>query len=347
MRLPVIALLGSLGVSLAGTVAAQPLATESAKLGEVPRERVFDAVIEAVNQSTVNAQTSGRVTELLFDVDDYVDKGEVLIRFRAKEQGARLEAAEASLREAQARLAQARKEYARIEEIYAEKLVAKTKMDEASADLSAARARLNAARARVDEAREGLEHTVVRAPFSGIVVERHVELGETASPGQPLMTGLSLDHLRAVVHLPQSMMPAVRRFDSGDLVLEDGKRVGVDELVIFPYADPATHTFKVRLELPQGIENLFPGMLVKAAFPVDREQALTVSAASVVRRSEVTGVYVVDDQGRVGLRHVRLGKTHGDRVRVLAGLEAGEQVALDPIQAGIALKRQRRANEAS
>ena len=85
-------------------------------------EWLTDAVVEAVNQSTLSAQTSGRITEILFDVDDFVNKGEVLIRFSDKEQKAALARANSQLNEAQARLEQADKEYARISAIYEKKL---------------------------------------------------------------------------------------------------------------------------------------------------------------------------------------------------------------------------------
>jgi len=188
-----------------------------------------------------------------------------------------------------------------------------------------------------------LDHTVVRAPYSGIVVKRHVELGETANVGQPLMTGLSLEHLRATVALPQGMVQQVRANDKAFVVLPGPvhKRLEADKLVVFPYADPVSHTFKVRVNLPQGISGLYPGMLIKVGFVTGTTRALLIPAAAVVYRSEVTGVYVVSPKGQVALREIRLGRRYGDKQYiVLAGLQQGERVALDPIQAGVYLKKQ-------
>jgi RND family efflux transporter MFP subunit len=320
--------------------------TETVRQQPIPIERNFDARIEAVHQSTVSAQTSGRITEVLFDVDDYVEKDAVLLRFSDKEQKARLNSAQASLREAQANYDLAAQELKRIQTVYAKKLVAKSALDKAEADHKAALARLNAARARVDEAAEQMQHTVVRAPYSGIVVKRHVEPGETANPGQPLMTGLSLEHLRAIVDLPQSLVEIVRKKQAQIYaLLPDHSRhqIAAENTIVFPYADPATHTFRLRLQLPEGISGLYPGMLIKVAISTGLEPRITVPDQAVVFRSEVTAVYTVDDKQRIGMRQIRLGKrVNGGRLEVLAGLREGERIALDPIQAGALLKQQAR-----
>ena len=193
------------------TAAAEGLAWYSVEAVPVPVEAVLEGEVEAVSQATVTAQTGGEVREILFDVDDYVEKGSVLLRMRDREQRARVEQAEARLAEAEARLAEARAEHERVRRIFERKLVARSAMDRAEAALRAAEARAEQARAALAEAREQLEHTVVRAPYSGWVTERHIEVGEIAAPGRPLLTGVSLERLRVVTHVPQRHLAAVRR----------------------------------------------------------------------------------------------------------------------------------------
>ncbi len=298
----------------------------------VIKDRSFDAVIEAVRQSTVSAQTSGRIIEINFDVDDYVTQGDVLLRFTDREQRARLD-------EAKARFTEAQKEYARVKGAYDKEALPKAALDKATADLQAARSRAR-------EAREQFEHTVVKAPFSGIVRERHVEMGETANLGQSLMTGLSLDELRATAEIPQSVINRVRAYGKARIVVpdQDDRSVDVSGLTIFPYAHSSTHSFKVRADLPPKQAGLFPGMFVKLVFVIGEEKRLLVPARAVVYRSEVRAVYVIDEDGTVSFRQVRIGRVLKDEevIEVVAGLEDGERVALDPVQAGIRLKQQRR-----
>jgi RND family efflux transporter MFP subunit len=308
------------------------LATELA-----PRERVWDGVVEAVDQATLSAQTAGRVVELPFDVDDYVPAGAVVVRFTDVEQQAAQRQARAQFAAAEAAAREAEADFTRVEGIYARKLVARAQLDAATARRDSARAALEAARAAVRSSSEQVDYTVIRAPYSGIVVRRHVQVGESVRPGQPLISGISLGRLRVQVEVPQSDVGPIRASQRAALVLDDGaRRIDAREVVVFPYADPATHTFKVRVELPEAETGLSPGMTVKVAFAVGEAPRLLLPATAVVRRGEIAGAYVVDEAG-VGLRQLRLGHRFGDRYEVLAGLSAGDRVALDPLAAGRAL----------
>ncbi len=323
----------------AWSASAAELPATRARMATVDAELMLDAVVEAVNRSTVSAQISARVVELPFDVDDYVEQGDVIVRFRDTEQKARLEGARANLEESRAGLAQARAQFERFRDLREKQLVSQSQMDQALADYRSAQAREEAARAAVAEAQERMEHTVVRAPYSGIVVERHVEIGETASRGQPLMTGLSLEHLRAVAEVPQRHIGALRTHREARVILPDGSSIEAAALRIFPYASEQTHTFRVRVSLPEGRHGVYPGMLVKVAFVSGRSERLVVPAGAVVTRSEVTAVYVQDGDGDLHFRQIRVGTPYADgQVPVLAGLEAGETVVTDPVAAGVALK---------
>ena len=326
--------------------AASGLATVVVQRARVPRETSFDGSIEALNQSTVAAQTSGRVVELPYDVGDYVEQGAVIVRFTATEQRARQRALDASAAEAQARLAEAQLAFDRAKDVYAKRLIATAQYDKAQADLDAARARADSTRAQLAEAREGVGYTTIVAPYAGIVVARHVQLGETVSPGKPIMTGLSLEHLRVVVEIPQQHIGPLRRHRKARVILPDGRAVDATALRIPPSADPATHSFRVLVDLPTEDHGVYPGTLVKVAFVSGEDESLLLPAGAVVLRGELTAAYVVDAGGRISLRYLRIGTPASDgRVPVLAGLGGGERVALDPIAAGIAYKSQRSAGD--
>jgi RND family efflux transporter MFP subunit len=317
----------------------------------VPREYRLDGVVEAVNRTTVSAQTQGQVEEILYDVDDFVEKGEIIARLRDNEHRARVAQAAAELKSATAELSRAEDEFARIEGLYENKNVSESEMDRAEAELASAEARLDAAQASLEQAQEQLQYTRIRAPYSGIVTNRHVELGEIASPGQPVMTGISLEELRVTVDVPQSVIPAVRKIGEVNVYLPHGLEetkpdvtvVQPERITVFPYADMGSNTFRVRLDLPGELADLFPGMFVKTGFVTGKKEELTVPKAAVVYRSEVTGVYVVEPEGDVHFRQIRVGRKHGDELVVLSGLMPGETVALDPIAAGVMLKAQARA----
>lgn len=324
------------------------LATAEVRQVVVPRVFRLDGTVEAVHKSTISAQTSGQIEAIYHDVDDLVEKGTLLVKLKDTEQQAALRKSEAELRAAQAMLKDAESAYRRIKDLYDRGLVAKSELDTAQASLKTAAAKLDAARAALQQAREQLSYTRVTAPYSGIVTERHVQVGEVAHPGTPLMSGISLEKLRVSVDVPQSLIVPIRKQRKGGVELPDGRWLEVSELTIFPFADPASNTFKVRLMLPSGLKDLFPGMLVKSAFETGRMPVLVVPSEAVAYRSEVTAIYVVDEEGRISFRHLRLGGALGEEYRiVLAGLQVGDRVALDPVQAGVQLKNQRKSQEAA
>lgn len=328
-------LLAACGGEPAAPAAAPPVPFETIAVAprESARERAWDGVVEAVNKATLSAQTRGRVLELPFDVNDYVEAGQVVVRFTDVEQVSAQRRAEAALNAAQADYTEAEAAFRRTEELVAKQLLARAALDQARARRDATRAVLESARAGVSEAGEQVDYTVIRAPYSGILTERHVEVGEAVQPGQPLVSGLSLQKLRVNVEVPQSDVAAIRQYGDATVILPGGGRVPADQVIVFPYADPATHSFQVRVELDGAETGLQPGMTVKVAFKTGEARHLWVPVSALVTRSEVTAVYVVGADNRVVLRQVRLGHRREDEVEVLAGLAEGERIAADPLEA--------------
>ena len=295
---------------------------------KVKQERLFDGLVEAVHKATVSAQTSGRVSKIYFDVNDFAKKGDVLLRIRDKDQ-------KASLKVAQADFNHAETEFRRVEELYRKQLIAKSMVDRAESQLKSTAARL-------EQAQENLERTVVRAPYSGILVKRHIEVGETVHTGVALFTGLSLETLRVAVNLPQDIINVVREHKSARVLLnKEEKSLQGTTMIISPYADENTHTFLVRVNLAAGDHGLYPGMAVKVAFVTGEMHKLLVPRSAIAQRSEVTAVYVMDDQQKLSMRHIRAGANiENGMTEVLSGLQENERVMTDPVEAVSYLKEQ-------
>lgn len=313
-----------------GAGAPDQLQVVAVERSELQETLVLDGVIEAVQQSTVSAQTSGTVRALPFDVDDSVAAGDLIVQLDSSEQRARVNQAQAGRNEARATLDDARQRFKRVERVHERGLVSRQEFDQARNNLAGARARLERAEAALAEAREQLGYTRIVAPYGGILTERHVAVGESVNPGQALLSGLSLEQLRVVVDLPQQYANLARRDRQATVMLADGRALETGEMTFYPYADPATHTFRLRMRLNEPNGALFPGMLVKVGIPVARREVLWVPASSLIRRSELRAVFVRDAQGRPRLRQVRTGSEQDGRLEILAGLNEGEQVFVHP-----------------
>ncbi|HUW54023.1 MAG TPA: efflux RND transporter periplasmic adaptor subunit [Rhodanobacter sp.] len=318
--------------------AAPALASLVVHAEQARREQVWDGVVEAVNQVTLAAQTNARVLELPYDVNDLVPAGAVLVRFTDVEQKSARNAAQAQIASAQATYDEALASYRRFAAIYAKGYVATAQLDQQRARRDAALAALQSARAQREQAGQQVDYTVLRAPYAGVITHRFVHVGQAVQAGppspQPLIAMESLDQLRVNVQVPQSAIEAIRRFHAADILPGDGggRRIPASEVSVFPYADPATHTFDVRLQLPGDKTGLYPGMTVKVAFATGQTQRLLVPASALVQRGEILGVYVLGQHG-VMLRQLRTGHRYGGQVEVLAGLGDGERIATDPVAA--------------
>lgn len=342
----VVALTACGGGTTATTAAASPQLETIVVGSGADAGRGWDGVVEAVRQVSLAAQTSGRVASMEADIGDRVVAGQVLLRITAVEQRAATASARAQLRSAEAAAAEAEANYRRFEALAPSRYVSRAQIDQARAARDVAVAAREAAREQLARIGQQVDYTVVRAPYDGVVSARQVEPGETVVPGQPLMTVHAPDALRIEVDVPQSVAGAIRRKSEATVLLDDGRRASVAGVVVYPGADPATHSITVRVMLPPLDPPPAPGTSARIVFPVaGGETVPRIPATTLVQRGEVSAVYVLDGPA-LTLRQVRLGSRIGNEVEVLSGLKPGERVAADPVAAGQALAALRAAGAA-
>ena len=337
---PLLALVAACGDAPPAAPATPPgpaLAAAVADLKEIDTAVTAEAVVEAVRQSTVSAQVSGRIVDIRFDVGDRVERGAVILRIDERAASQAVAATEAQAREAEAALVNARAQLERTRQLLAQKFVSQAALDKAEADHKAAEARFKATLAGAGAAATERSFATIVAPYSGIVSARHVQLGEMAAPGKPLLTGFDPTTLRVVATVASAQVPAIQAGARARIEIPSlGRWVDVKSVTVVPSADPRTHTTAVRLDLPADVRGLLPGVFARAHFVTGRSPRLVVPKSAVIRRSEVTGVYVIDEKGAPRLRQVRLGTASDETVvEGLAGLRAGEKVATDPVKAGM------------
>ncbi len=296
----------------------------------------FDGVVEAVRQTVVAAQVQGAVVALAVKVGDVVKPGQVLARIdaRAAEQSAA--ASEAQVQAARALLDAATTEFGRQKKLFEMKYVSQAALERAESQFKNTQAQVAAQIAQAGAARTESTFYVVKAPYGGVVSEVPVALGDMAMPGRALLTIYDPAALRVTASVPQSDLA---RMVAGQPVRvqfpglpAERQWVAPVRVNVLPTADPATHTSQIRADLPVTAERLAPGTFARVWLPTQggNGSRLYVPAKAVVRRAEMTGLYVIGPDGNPVLRQVRLGRAQNDTVEVLTGVSAGERVALDP-----------------
>ena len=344
-----------LGITLAALgaawlpAAAATLATVEARAGSASNATAFDGVVEAVRQTVVAAQVPGAVVLLAVKVGDTVAAGQVLLRLDARAADQTAAAGDAQVQAARAALDVAAKTFARQRQLFQQNYISAAALEQAEAQFKATQAQVDAQLAQAGAARTQTGFYVVRAPFAGVVSEVPVQLGDMAMPGRPLVTVYDPAALRVTAAVPQTVAQrlaagALPRIEFPGLPAAQ-QWVQPRQAQVLPTVDAATHTVQMRADLPAGLAALSPGMYARLWLPVaaggtsaaGAPAALSVPLAAVVRRAELTGVYVLDAAGKPLLRQVRLGRTEGSTVEVLSGLMPGERVVTDPQAAARAL----------
>jgi RND family efflux transporter MFP subunit len=319
-----------------------PTAQASARVEyrDLQRVAAAEGVVEAVRQSTLAAQVAGRVVSLKVKAGDAVSAGQVLAQIDARSAVQAEAASQSQVREARANLANVKAKYERSRQLFAQKFISQAALDQAEAEYVAAQEQTSAAIANASQAATSTSFTAIIAPYSGVVASTEVEVGDMATPGRALLTVFDPRELRVTATLPQAVLARAQL--GAPITVEIptlDRTLTARGVVVVPVADTRTHTTRVRLALPEAA-GLLPGQYARALFVTGRTRALTIPAVAVLRRSEVTAVYVLDESGSARLRQVRLGEPAGEGlVEVLAGLAPGERVSLEPVRAGIEASR--------
>lgn len=299
----------------------------------------FDGVVEAVRQSVIASQVAGAIVQLDARAGDAVKAGQVLLRIDARAADQNAAAGDAQVAAARAALEAATRQYDRQKQLFAQHYISQAALDNAESEFKATRAQVAAQLAQAGAARTQSGFFVVRAPYAGVIADVPVTLGDMAMPGRALLTIYDPSALRITVAVPQTVVAQIVAGQALRAELPglppDRRWVTPARVQVLPTVDAATHTVQMRLDLPAGLDGVGPGMFARVWLPLPAggthgdAVSLMVPVQAIVRRAEMTGLYVLDPTGRPVLRQVRLGRIDGAKVEVLSGLMPGERVVTD------------------
>ncbi|PRH82870.1 efflux RND transporter periplasmic adaptor subunit [Arenimonas caeni] len=365
--------LGVLAVAavLAWTLREEPLAvrvatTEALQAGTpgTGAASVLDAsgYVTARRIATVSSKITGKVEQVMIEEGQAVAEGEIMARLEATDAEAQRDLAEARLASARneatraaAQLTLAEQTLVRTRDLAERKLVAAAALDQAQAERDALAAQRQAAASNIRVAEEslalaqiGVDNTIVRAPFAGVVTVKAAQPGEMISPisagGGFTRTGIGtvvdMDSLEIQVDVNEAFIGRVRPGQKVQAVLNayPDWRIPAEVIAIVPTADRSKATVKVRIAFIEKDARVVPDMGVRVSFLEDAPPAaanapaptgVAVPAEAVVQRDGRSAAFVVRE-GRASLRELEVADARDGRRRVSKGLAAGEQVVLSP-----------------
>ena len=332
-------------LSASHALAAGPttVATTTVQVSGSSRTLGLDGTIQPLRQATVAAQTAGNVMTLAVKAGDRVKAGQLLARLDARTAAAGVAQSDAGVAQADANLRNARSQLERTRELRGQNYLSQAALDSAENQFKTAEAAVAQARAGRSQATLAQDFALVNAPFDGVVLATLLDTGDLAAPGRPVATVYAPGALRAVVQVPASQAAVARAARRVEVQMPDQRWTVPIKQTELPTTDAVSQTVEWRLDL-SGADSaaLLPGQTVQVRFAdastspaANQPGTLTVPEAAVLRRGELTAVYVAQAQ-QFMLRAVRPGASQGGRTEVLAGLKAGERIAIDAIKAGLA-----------
>lgn len=302
-----------------------------ARVRRVPTVESAVGTIRAVHESAIASKLLARVVEVNVQAGQEVHAGQVLVRLDDTDLQAQRRQAEAGVAAAQAARNQAQIEYDRVRDLFERAHASKTEFDQAETALKTATAEQQRAEQALAQVEAVLEYATIRSPMDGKVVDKLVEVGDTARPGQTLLTLYDPTRMQLVANVRESL---TQRLGVGQII-----GVQIDAIAktcagqiseIVPQAEAASRTFAVKVTgpCPPGV---YSGMFGRLLIPLDEQDVLVIPRAAVRRVGQLDTIDVAEPtpQGPVLRRRVvQLGKPYDDEVEVLSGLRADEQVAV-------------------
>ena len=352
--------------------AVKPVSVEEVRQETVRRAVEVVGTLAAVDQVTVSSETEGKVSRILADLGDRVTAGQALIQLDNEKQQYNFDQQKAALaralaqygandpqhlpdiektpdvQKASADLQQAKQSYERANELFKRTLVPRQALDDAETALQSKkasydaslqtaknlRASIQASEATMKLADRQFRDTQIRAPFDGYVEKRLVNLGELVKAQMPVIAVVRVDPLKVIAEIPEKMAPWIKDGQPVALHVDAYPQRAFEGKVsrISPAVNTATRAFPFEALVPNRDAVLKPGTFARVHIESGREdQVLTLPYSALQYRYGVNRVFVVDN-GKLTVRELKVGDRLDERIEILAGVKAGDRVAVTDVE---------------
>ncbi|SNS96915.1 MdtA/MuxA family multidrug efflux RND transporter periplasmic adaptor subunit [Pseudomonas segetis] len=323
-----------------GDMGPVPVRVAEVEAADFPIELKALGTVTAYNTVNVRGRVDGELMKLMFTDGQRVKAGDLLAVIDPRPYQVALQQAQGALLENQAQLKNAEIDLARYKGLYAEDSIAKQTLDTQLALVNQYRGTVKSNQAAVAEAKLNLDFTQVRAPISGRLGLRQVDIGNLVSSGDelPLVVITETTPIAVMFTLPEAELPAVlKHYRAGETLLveawdrseknrlAEGQLETLDNLI-----DTATGTVKLKARFANADEMLYPNQFVNVRLRVEiRKNVDVIPAAALQFGSNGPFVYIVDKEDKISIRPVEVGPSNGETTLIEKGVSVGERVVLE------------------
>lgn len=284
--------------------------------------------IQATNSANLSTRMMGFVTNVPVNVGDNVRKGQLLVAINNTDLQAKRAQVNASITEATAAFNNAQKDYNRFQNLFADASASQKELDDMTANFEMAKARLEAAKQMQNEVNAQFAYTNIRSPFDGVVTSKMVKTGDMANPGVPLISVESPGNFEVIAMVPETEISKIKTGTEVKVNVKSmGETINGNVSEVSPSAQQTGGQYLVKIDLDDTKVNVLSGMYVSVQFPIERTvktNMVLIPTEVLIHNGQLSGVYTVSQSNTAILRWLRLGRTYGDQVEVLSGLNANE-----------------------
>lgn len=308
--------------------------TIRAELSKDGRKTVLPGTLQGFIESPIYARSNGYLLRWNKDIGSRVKKGEVLAEIDTPEVDQQLAQAIAARRQTAASLELTKSSVDRWEQMRQRDVVSQQELDERKSAFAQAQANLAAADADVARLQNLTAFKRIVAPFSGLVTQRNVDVGDliTAGNAKPLFVLSQTDPLKVYIYVPQTYASQVKVGQAVEITQSEtpGQVLHGKIARTAGAIDTATRTLQVEVDLPNADGALLPGAYVQVALPAGAAKTLTVPVNALLFRAEGPRAAVVGADNKVKMQEVKIGQDFGSTLEIISGLQAGDRLIINP-----------------
>ncbi|MEZ4854335.1 efflux RND transporter periplasmic adaptor subunit [Flavobacterium sp.] len=288
--------------------------------------------IEAENSANLSTRMMGYVTKVNVKVGQSVNQGQLLVSINNTDLQAKKAQVDASIIQAQAGYNNAKKDYDRFVNLFAQQSASQKELDDMTARFEMAKAGLEAAKQMRNEISAQFAYSNITAPFSGVITNTFVKEGDMANPGMPLVSIEGAKKMQVTAMVSETDIASiVKGMKVKVLVKSISKEINGIVSEVSLSAKNTGGQYLVKIDLDKSEAKILSGMFVNVQFPIEKNvntaasDMVLVPESALVKQGQLTGIYTVGSNNTAILRWLRLGKTFGNQVEVLSGLNNKEQ----------------------
>ncbi|MFD0988478.1 efflux RND transporter periplasmic adaptor subunit [Mariniflexile jejuense] len=284
--------------------------------------------IQATNSADLSTRMMGYINKIHVKVGDKVSKGQLLISINNTDLQAKRAQLNAGITEATAAYNNAQKDYNRYKNLFAGNSASQKEMDDMTANFEMAKARLESANQMKNEVNAQFAYTNITAPFNGTITGKTVEVGDMANPGIPLISMETPGSFEVMAMVPETEISEIKNGTNVDVLVKSINQTIKGKVTeVSTSAKNTGGQYLVKIALEKTDANILSGMFTTIQFPVERKaksELVLIPNEAIITNGQLTGIYTVSQRNTAILRWLRLGRTFGNNVEVLSGLNADE-----------------------